>query len=723
MIHSIRAAVSGKKFDNDIVLISRRSVGTERKGISNPEEVARIDDAANLLDHIFAIAMQPEVTYKDGAESWHADNRVMTFMPPGRERDKIEKELEGGLEVRYRSELEFYQMYDDLFNGRTEEFEYLDKEDNQRKVQQALGEIVDQLGGLTDEYLKFIMKTEKANLHILDGGLKGSYAVLIKYILIKKYMQQKKVSLARAVKALKRVRPHILFKGGRDVPGFNDADWIDFERSVYEPEENSDAYHILENIPQLFEVIEEQGKTLPERIRYTKPADRLMAIFYTLVLSAVTKEELSAKGKRAASLETNADLMGRLYDAANPDRLVTAIRVVESGAPNTITLKGVRPDDQLFDLVDKNGKSLGAISSGAALSSDENKTFVNKIREARIKAEADGVVFTADEIKIIEGIISTIQASEIIMLNDNEHGIVGVPDFYGGRKRIFINKGLLKSPRAFIGLFHEAGEVFLARNSSLIPNTQVTSIHQYLRGSAERASGDFTYGLQDKLFNPSENDLFTNDISGIVSNMTANTMQAGAVDIAKVDELAERISKQQSISADDYQEINRVIVKSFVNIFRTENIKGNLNEDTWKAYQSYKGVDAYEDDAHKLKWDETKVIQGTLALFKAADKVHQKSLSLFVENLKATGRMGLLLRLAKETHNAFYRNELADNEKRNLIVELDFLTSSQAAEFLITGNNAQGKPTVGEQFANRRNNPKWKDKLTLNDVRAGKRAD
>ncbi|MBU1923920.1 MAG: hypothetical protein KJ710_06685, partial [Candidatus Omnitrophica bacterium] len=177
--------------------------------------------------------------------------------------------------------------------------------------------------------------------------------------------------------------------------------------------------------------------------------------------------------------------------------------------------------------------------------------------------------------------------------------------------------------------------------------------------------------------------------------------------IAYIRTFADKIVGQTKISEGDYEDIKEVILKPLIDVFRAENMWEQMNEDTWKAFQQYKG--------NKVEFSEDKVKTVTLALLIATDRIHQKAGVLFIENLQMKGRLGILLKLAAETHNAYYRGEVQRmlEGKNVLVAELDFLSSDEIEQFLVTGKDAEGNLTLGEQFKIRRDNPQWKGKLTL----------
>ncbi|MBU1863192.1 MAG: DUF4071 domain-containing protein [Candidatus Omnitrophica bacterium] len=240
-----------------------------------------------------------------------------------------------------------------------------------------------------------------------------------------------------------------------------------------------------------------------------------------------------------------------------------------------------------------------------------------------------------------------------------------------------------------------------------------------IRGITVNTPEDLTQLLRNRETHPVREkiDSFVDTIIDFVkSNQDKSVEDNEDEAIRRISVLARRISHQTEISADDFEEINDVLINALIEAFRPETIQASFTEDTWIAYQHHKGVDAWEEEP--FTWNEENVNKRTLALLIAVDQIHQKLLSLTRDRLQQEGKEALLLTLASDNHNSYYRNEVRNmlEGKGVLIVELDFLTGEDIKEFLDT---AEG--TKGFKFEKRRENQKYKDKLTLNDVQEGKR--
>lgn len=212
------------------------------------------------------------------------------------------------------------------------------------------------------------------------------------------------------------------------------------------------------------------------------------------------------------------DLIGKVYD--NPDKKgapVTDIQVNVVEEDNRIYLKG-RDGKSLFD---KYGARIEFIEFFPMV--QDIKKMTKEIEEAvKDKTQVINIKkdltrdFSADDSKVLKGVVNCLKHQKVYFLLDNKHGIFGVPD--AGGSRIFINKELFSK----VGVFHEAGEMFLSANNYLIPSG--TNAHIYLRG---------LYGLQDKLFGREKNENFSEHISSLVSMEDAENNDGPKKDIKK----------------------------------------------------------------------------------------------------------------------------------------------------------------------------------------------
>jgi len=305
--------------------------------------------------------------------------------------------------------------------------------------------------------------------------------------------------------------------------------------------------------------------------------------------------------------------------------------------------------------------------------------LTNEIPNLRAEIEEDrdkDVELLRKGVAIAEELLRRWQAGKIIEINNDLEGLKDVADNIAKK---------------------EIEHLISINNNLIVENGLTEGMIEYLAENILKRRGK----------------LFRQNLRNVIEEKL-NFKVMPSIDLP-IKNLVHRVTSQLVITDQDYDEIKRLILIPFIDIFRTENITQRMNEDTWKCFQSYKGM--------KVEFDLGKVKPHTLSLLIAADRVHQKANSLFVEKLIANGRISTLLKLAAETHNAYYRGEIDRMLKGAdvLIAEFDWLNEDDVEEFLITGESAPGKSTMGEQFKNRRDEPNWKGKLSLEDVKEGKR--
>jgi uridine kinase/anti-sigma regulatory factor (Ser/Thr protein kinase) len=173
----------------------------------------------------------------------------------------------------------------------------------------------------------------------------------------------------------------------------------------------------------------------------------------------------TAVGKPADD-ECRSGLIGKVFRQPGGE-------VVSGGLSFTFAGGELVPAAEIYD---KQGIRIESLSAAAMASGSGD---VKAQLAERIRARLPGL--SGNDRINAEAILARLDGVEIMELQDNRHGVLGIPD--PGHGRIFLH-GSLVSP---VGIFHEIGEGF--PDSEHIP--ALCSMHTYLRGAGANARGAY----------------------------------------------------------------------------------------------------------------------------------------------------------------------------------------------------------------------------------------
>jgi predicted MPP superfamily phosphohydrolase/chemotaxis regulatin CheY-phosphate phosphatase CheZ len=203
------------------------------------------------------------------------------------------------------------------------------------------------------------------------------------------------------------------------------------------------------------------------------------------------------------------DLIGKVFDADG--KLVTNVKVVRQADNKSIDILNAADGMPVYD---KYGMRIAALplqeitELNAEVLKDTALRDLAKFYKAGLFGKGGKAEGLAGQ--ILDGAIAVIRESDIHLLGANDHGVIGVSDASGKKPALFLSAFLAANEDVFtVAVFHEAAEIFLARNKDLIP--EGVDAHTLLRGASKeerrKDPGSFRKGLQDKIFGELNADL------------------------------------------------------------------------------------------------------------------------------------------------------------------------------------------------------------------------
>ncbi len=203
------------------------------------------------------------------------------------------------------------------------------------------------------------------------------------------------------------------------------------------------------------------------------------------------------------------DLIGKVFDADG--KLVTNVKVVRQADNKSVDILNAADGMPVYD---KYGMRIAALPlrETTELNAEVLKDTALRNLAKFYMAGLFGKKAKPEDIagKILEGAIRVIRESNIYLLDANDHGIIGVSDASGKKPALFLSAYLAANEDVFdVAVFHEAAEIFLARNKDLIP--EGVDAHTLLRGASKeerrKDPTSFRKGVQDEIFGELNADL------------------------------------------------------------------------------------------------------------------------------------------------------------------------------------------------------------------------
>ena len=186
----------------------------------------------------------------------------------------------------------------------------------------------------------------------------------------------------------------------------------------------------------------------------------------------------------AVQAEPTGDLIGKLFDSSGA--ILTELSVSFNAQESSLII--TRPDGNIIyrDNNDPIGREVRLKVGQETLPGIEVAGYRNKA--AAIHSET--------ERQTMQAILDRVAASAARVLEDNDLGVLGVPDKDGV---LYLARSLIDLP---VARFHEAGELYLARNPQLIP--EGVNAHNYLRGCGKDVRGAYYQLTIDKTRDPAK---------------------------------------------------------------------------------------------------------------------------------------------------------------------------------------------------------------------------
>ncbi|MGB2601846.1 MAG: metallophosphoesterase [Candidatus Omnitrophota bacterium] len=195
------------------------------------------------------------------------------------------------------------------------------------------------------------------------------------------------------------------------------------------------------------------------------------------------------------------DLLGKLFDAEKT--LVKDIRVSRDGDRPSINLSNAADGSRVFDKYEDPVESLALIEGRDRKERLLKDKALHELRD--LKTTFEGLEEEKDtlEYKVLIGALEVLETAQFSMMHANDYGIMGASDDSGKVPHIYLCDTLTEEVDILtISMFHEAAEIYLARNPVPIP--EGLDAHKLLRGASKterKASpGSFRKGIQDEFF-------------------------------------------------------------------------------------------------------------------------------------------------------------------------------------------------------------------------------
>ncbi|MBD3425723.1 MAG: hypothetical protein GF409_00670 [Candidatus Omnitrophica bacterium] len=201
------------------------------------------------------------------------------------------------------------------------------------------------------------------------------------------------------------------------------------------------------------------------------------------------------------------DLLGKLFDENG--EMVTEVSVRRAPDRPSVLISNAADGTTLYNKYGEPVKSLPFREKYEYRSDILKDKPLQQLKELRDTYKGREKETAGLSYKVLSGAIEVLERAELSVLINNDYGILGVSDDSGKVPYIYLCDMLIKDPEMFtIALFHEAAEIYLARNRHLVPEGLDT--HRLLRGasSSDRRQNpeDYTRGVQDELFGQLNNE-------------------------------------------------------------------------------------------------------------------------------------------------------------------------------------------------------------------------